>query len=354
MLEEEIVRRRGWVSRERFLDLLGATNLIPGPSSTEMVIHTGMERAGVAGLWLAGICFITPAALITLAIAWAYMRYGALPVGQSLLFGVKPAVLAILVVAIGKLAKTAAKSAALVALGGVVLALYFLGGSEILLLVGSGVAGIGIARWRAPKPAAGVLVAGCLLPVAAASAAAATGGAAPTAGAIALYFLKIGSVLFGSGYVLLAFLQQGLVEHYGWLTRQQLLDAVAVGQFTPGPLFCTATFVGYLLAGLPGAAAATLGIFLPSFVLVWLTHGFVARMRASPWAGGFLDGVNAGAVALMAAVAWELGRAALQNWPAVAIAALALLVLLTTRLSSAWIVLAGAVLGLAVRATGLA
>jgi chromate transporter len=356
MLEEEVVRRRGWLSRERFLDLLGATNLIPGPSSTEMVIHVGRERAGIAGLWIAGACFIAPAALITLAAAWAYVRYGTLPAGQGVLFGAKPAVVAILVLAIGKLARTAAKNIPLVLLGPLVVALYLAGLSEVLLLIGSGVVGMGIARTRPPKAASAALLA-LLLPAVAprplaalvvpAVAAAAT--AAPSAGAIGLYFLKIGSVLFGSGYVLLAFLQQGQVEHYGWLTRQQLLDAVAVGQFTPGPLFCTATFVGYLLAGLPGAAAATLGIFLPSFVLVWITHPVVARLRASPLAGGFLDGVNAGAVALMAAVAGELGHAALRSWPAAAIAALALLLLLRTRLNSAWIVLGGALLGLVLR-----
>jgi chromate transporter len=350
MLEDEVVRRRGWIPAPRFLDLLGATNLIPGPNSTEMVIHTGMERAGVAGLWVAGACFIGPAALITLLLAWAYVTFGALPAAHGFLFGVKPAVLAIIAVAIVKLARTAVRRADLALLGLLVGALYLLGVSEIALLIGSGVAGILLARWRPARAALPPALAGLLLPAAAPPASAATAAAgSASAGAVGLYFLKIGSVLFGGGYVLLAFLQQGLVEHYGWLTRQQLLDAIAVGQFTPGALFSTATFVGYLVAGLPGAAAATLGIFLPSFLFVWLTHPFVARLRASPWAGGFLDGVNVGSVALMTGVAWELARAALHTWPAAATAALALLLLLRTRLNTAWLVLGGGLLGLALR-----
>jgi chromate transporter len=350
MLEDEVVRRRRWLSQERFLDLLGATNLIPGPNSTEMMIHLGMSRAGVPGLWVAGACFIGPAALITLAFAWAYVRYGALPAAQGLLFGMKPAVLAIIGAAIWKLGRTATRTAGLALLGLFVFALYLLGVSEIALLIGSGALGIALGRWRRARGLGTAALAGLLVPAAGAPIAAAGAAAPPSAWAVGLYFLKIGSVLFGSGYVLLAFLQQGLVEHYGWLTRQQLLDAVAVGQFTPGPVFSTATFVGYVLAGLPGAATATLGIFLPSFFFVWLSHPWVPKLRASSWASGFLDGVNVGSVALMAAVALQLGQSALRSWPAAIIALLALALLLRTRLNTAWIVLGGAALGAAFRA----
>jgi chromate transporter len=350
MLEDEVVRRRRWLSQQRFLDLMGATNLIPGPNSTEMMIHLGMSRAGVPGLWVAGACFIGPAALITLAFAWAYVRYGSLPAAQGLLFGVKPAVLAIIGAAIWKLGRTAMRTAELALLGLFVFALYLLGVSEIALLLGSGALGIALGRCRRARGLGAAALAGLLVPAAGAPAAAAGAAVVPSAWAVGLYFLKIGSVLFGSGYVLLAFLQQGLVEHYGWLTRQQLLDAVAVGQFTPGPVFSTATFVGYVIAGLPGAATATLGIFLPSFFFVWLSHPWVPKLRASSWASGFLDGVNVGSVALMAAVALQLGQSALRSWPAVVIALLALVLLLRTRLNTAWIVLGGAVLGAAFHA----
>jgi chromate transporter len=348
MLEDEVVRRRRWLSQERFLDLLGATNLIPGPNSTEMMIHIGMLRAGVPGLWVAGACFITPAVLITLAFAWAYVRYGALPAAQGLLFGLKPAVLAIIGAAIWKLGRTATRTAELALLGLFVFVLYLLGVSEVALLLASGALGILLARWRRARALGAAGLIGLLLPAGGAPAAAAGGAAAaPSAWVVGLYFLKIGSVLFGSGYVLLAFLQQGLVEHYGWLTRQQLLDAVAVGQFTPGPVFSTATFVGYVIAGVPGAVTATLGIFLPSFVFVWVSHPWVPKLRASSWASGFLDGVNVGSVALMAAVALQLGQSALRSWPAVAIALVALALLLRTRLNTAWIVLGSALVGAA-------
>jgi chromate transporter len=357
MLEEEVVRRRGWMTREQFLDLLGATNLIPGPNSTEMVIHTGMRRGGALGLWLAGICFIAPAALLTLAFAWAYLRFGRLPAGQSLLLGVKPAVLAVILLAVWKLGRTAARTRALALLSLAVFALYQLHLSEIALLLGSGVVGILLAqgdRWRRGAGAAAVLAAvlgvGCwggevvnalphpltpspLHPL------------TPSPATIGLYFLKIGSVLFGSGYVLLAFLQHGLVEHYRWLTPQQLVDAVAVGQFTPGPVSSTATFVGYVIGGVPGAAAATIGIFLPAFLLVWATNPLVPRLRRSRWAGGFLDGVNAGSVALMAGVLLQMGIATLQGWPSWLIAALAAVAVFGTRVNSVWVILGGAVMG---------
>jgi chromate transporter len=341
MLEKEVVGKRQWLSSEEFLDLLGATNLIPGPNSTEMMIHIGMSRAGVRGLWLAGIAFILPATLLTLAFAWAYVSYGALPQAAGLLAGIKPAVLAIIAAAVWKLGRGAAKNAPLVALGVGVLSLYLWQGNELTLLLGSGVAGILLARPRLPVvPPAALLWLSLAAPLATATA---------TPWRIGLYFLKIGSVLFGSGYVLLAFLQEGLVSHYHWLTQRQLLDAVAVGQFTPGPVFSTAAFIGYVIAGLPGAAAATIGIFLPSFLFVWVTHPLVPRLRRSPWAAGFLDGVNVGSVALMAGVCIQLARGVLTTGSAWLIAALALFIVLRTRLNSAWVILGGALLGLALK-----
>jgi len=340
MLREEVVRRRSWVSEQEFLDLLGASGLIPGPTSTEMAIHLGMRRAGVPGLWLAGLCFITPAVLITLAFAWAYVAFGALPAAQGALLGVKPAVTAIIAAALLGLGKTALKTAPLVALGAGALALYLVGVNELAVLLGSGVIGILLAVRRPP-------VAACLFWAGAPAVAAAPAAASPETSAIFLYFLKIGSVLFGSGYVLLVFVQQGLVHDLGWLTRQQLLDAVAVGQFTPGPLFSTATFIGYVVGGWPGAVAASVGIFLPSFLFVWATHGAIARLRQAPWSAGFLDGLNAGSLALMAGVAYQLARAALTGPAAWAILGAAALLLLRFRVNSAWIVLGAALLGVA-------
>jgi chromate transporter len=403
MLEDEVVRRRRWLTPERFIDLLGAANLIPGPTSTEMVMHTGMARAGRAGLWVAGVCFIGPAALITLAFAWAYARLGSLPAAQGLLFGVKPAVVAIIAVALFRLARSAVRSVAQALLALLVFGMYLLGVNEIALLVGSGVVGVvlrgvlgdppsppapgeGPPSPPAPSPNAGrggtesgtalippllesgeggrgvragahdrpniaprwLFIAVALLSLLALSLWLSTRSApaaVPSATNVGLYFLKIGSVLFGSGYVLLAFLEQGVVEQYRWLTHRQLLDAIAVGQFTPGPLFTTATFIGYLVAGVPGAVAATLGIFLPSFVFVGLTHDLVTRLRASPRAAGFLDGVNAGAVALMAAVALTLAQEALRGWIAIGIAVVALVLLLRTRFNTAVIVIGAALAG---------
>jgi chromate transporter len=341
MLENEVVQKRQWLTTEQFLDLLGATNLIPGPNSTEMMIHIGMSRAGVLGLWLAGISFIMPAALLTLAFAWAYVAYGSVPQAAGLLAGMKPAVLAVIAAAIWKLGRGAAKNVPLTILGFGVFGLYLWRGDELALLLGSGVVGILLARARPPAvPRVALIWLSLAAPLAVVTA---------TPWRLGLYFLKIGSVLFGSGYVLLAFLQEGLVSHYHWLTQQQLLDAVAVGQFTPGPVFSTAAFIGYVIAGLPGAAAATFGIFFPSFLFVWITHPWVPRLRRSPWAAGFLDGINVGSVALMAAVCLELARGALTSGVTWLIAALALVVVLRTRLNSAWVILGGALIGLVLK-----
>jgi chromate transporter len=352
MLRDEAVARRKWLTDAHFLDLLGATNLIPGPNSTEMVIHVGQVRAGWRGLLVAGVCFIMPAALIVLALAWAYVEYGATPAAEWLLYGVKPVIIAVVAQALWGLTKTAVKDAFLAAVGLAALALYLLGFNEIALLLGSGLL-VMVARnaqrlARNRPPAAGLLA---LLGMPAAGAA--LQGAAPVSlGQLFLIFLKIGSVLYGSGYVLLAFLRNDLVVRTGWLTNQQLLDAVAIGQFTPGPVFTTATFVGYVLAGVPGAVVATVGIFLPSFLFVAAVNPLIPRLRASPWMGALLDGVNVAALGLMAAVTWELGRAAVVDWLTALLAVVAAALLIRFKVNSAWLVLGGGLAGLAARLLG--
>lgn len=338
MIRDEVVRRRRWLTEAEFLDLLGAANLIPGPTSTELAIHVGHARRGVPGLLVAGASFILPAVAIVAAIAWAYVRYGALPAVAGVLYGLKPVIIAIVVQALWGLGRAAVKSRVLAAIGVAALAASLAGAGELTVLAAAGA--IAVAARRITDHA------GSWLPVpalgAAAPAAAAPFGLAP----LFLVFLKIGALLFGSGYVLLAFLRSDLVEHLHWLTESQLLDAVAVGQVTPGPVFTTATFVGYVLGG-PGAAAlATLGIFLPAFVFVAASGPLLPRIRRSPTAGAVLDGVNVASLALMAAVTLELGRAAIVDVPTALAAAIAAIVLLRFRPNTAWLVLAGALLGL--------
>jgi chromate transporter len=348
LMENEVVRRRRWLTREQFLDLLGATNLIPGPNSTEMAIHVGFVRAGWPGLVAGGACFILPAMLITMGLAMAYSRYGRLPEAGWILYGVKPVIIAVVVQAVWGLARKAIGTPLAVATALVVLILALRGANEVALLFAAAfglpllrsVAAAGNARTLIPPGLLGLAFAG---PSALAPATAA--GAAPLLPQLALVFLKVGSILFGSGYVLLAFLRPDLVERTGWLTDTQLLDAVAVGQFTPGPVLTTATFVGYLLARVPGAIVATVAIFLPSFVFVALSSPLIPRLRRSTWAGGFLDGANAASVALMALVTWQLGRAAIVDWVTAALALAAAGFLLATRLNSAWLVAGGAVIG---------
>jgi chromate transporter len=339
LMEDEVVRRRQWLTREEFLDLLGATNLIPGPNSTELALHIGHRRAGWAGLLVAGTCFIVPAAVIVAAIAAAYARWQRLPAAAALLHGIKPVMIAIVLQALWSLGRSAVKRWPLGLLGAAAVAAVALGANELLVLLASGVAAVALARL---PPASGRSPAAALLPLAAA-----VGGAVPVSlPVLFLTFLKIGSVLFGSGYVLLAFLRADFVERLGWLSESQLLDAIAVGQITPGPVFTTATFIGYLVAGPGGAALATLAIFLPAFVFVAASGPLIPRLRRSPVAGAFLDGVNVASLALMVVVTWQLGRAALVDLPTVAIAAAALL-LLWRRVGSVWLVLGGALLGLA-------
>ena len=348
MLRDEVVNRRRWFSDAAFLDLIGASNLIPGPTSTETVMHTGMERAGWRGLLAAGLLFILPAALITLAFAWAYGAYGETPTAEWLLYGIKPVVVAVVVQAIWGLGRTALKGWKLPALALAVLALALVGVDELVLLLGAGalLAIVGsLPTLR--RGAVALLPAGPVLDLLWPTVLAVS--AAPETYSpfrLFLGFLKIGATLYGSGYVLLAFVNQEFVERLGWLSGQELLDAVAVGQFTPGPVFTTATFVGYLVGGWGGAVVATLAIFLPSFLIVGLTHRLIPRIRANPVSAGFLDGVNAAAIALMAAVMLTIGRDALVDLPTILLALGAALLLIRVKVNSAWLILGGALAGL--------
>jgi chromate transporter len=349
MMHDEVVTRRKWISEEYFLDLLGATNLIPGPNSTEMAIHIGHVRAGWRGLIVAGLCFILPAAAMVLALAWFYVDYGTTPVAERLLYGVKPVVIAIVIQALWGLGSKAFRSRLLAAVGLAVLALYLLGGNEIALLFGGGILvmlAANIRRLRAAMRGRNLISALLLSAPNALLSQAVAGGTAVSLGALFLTFLKIGAVLYGSGYVLLAFLRNDFVNRLGWLTDQQLLDAVAIGQVTPGPVFTTATFIGYLVAGVPGAVLATVGIFLPSFVFVSLTNPLIPRLRRSPWMSAFLDGVNVAAVGLMAAVTWELGRAAIIDWLTLALALAAVLLLFRFKVNSTWLIAGGGAVGI--------
>lgn len=355
LIELEVVRKRQWLTRQQFLDMLGAANLIPGPTSTEMAINVGFVRAGWSGLCVAGASFIVPAAVITGAFAWAYVRFGMMPGAASVLAGIKAAVIAVIAIAIWRLGKTAVRNIGLALLGAVAVAAFFLGLNPIAILLGGGLVGMLVRRavsvraagasiWtpvflrRAGLRSLGVMAvtSGAVIPEA----------TRPSIVRIALFFLKIGAVLYGGGYVLLAFLEQGLVHQHAWLTRQQLLDAVAIGQFTPGPVLSTATFIGYMLGGFPGAAVATVAIFLPSFFYVALLAPVLFRLRQSTWIAAFLDAVNVCAVALMAGVTFKLAADALRGWPTWLIAAVALGVLLRWKVNPAWVVLAGGVAGL--------
>jgi chromate transporter len=343
IMEDELVRRRRWLSREKFLDLLGASNLIPGPSSSELAIHIGYLRAGWRGLLVAGACFISPAAIIVAALAWFYVHFGSLPATAAILYGVKPVVIAIILQALWSLGRTAVKTTFLGLVGVLSVVLAFLGVHPLLLLLLAGsVACLSNLKTSRLSVAA--------LPFCTATATLA--GAATSFSLVSLFlvFLKVGAVVFGSGYVLLAFLRADLVVHHGWLTDSQLVDAVAVGQLTPGPVFTTATFIGYLLGGIRGSVVATIGIFLPAFLLVAASGPLIPRIRRSKSAGAFLDGVNVGSMALMAAVTWQLGRASLFDAVTIPLAVASLIVLLGFRVNSAWLVLVGAAIGLMAKA----
>ncbi|MBW4696299.1 MAG: chromate efflux transporter [Aphanocapsa lilacina HA4352-LM1] len=343
MMEDEVVRRRRWLTREAFVDLLGITNLLPGPNSTEMAIHIGLVRAGGPGLVVAGVCFILPAALIVGILAWVYVQFGTLPQVEAAFYGIKPVIIAIVGQALWRLGRTVLKTPLLIALAVAATALSLAGVDELVLLFAAG--GLVTAARRLGTPQKLLQLAPWPL-VAPLAAAPAVAGTAVGLWPLFLIFLKIGSVLFGSGYVLLAFLRTELVEKTGWLSEVQLLDAVAVGQFTPGPVFTTATFVGYLLGGAPGAAVATLGIFLPAFIFVALAGWFAPRIGRSPSARAFLDGLNVASLALMAAVTFELAGAAIVDIPTAVLAALSAVLLVRWGWNSAWLVLIGAAMGL--------
>ncbi len=346
LMHDEVVIRRRWLDDRRFLDMLGATNLIPGPSSTELAIHIGYERAGWAGLLAAGACFILPAVTIVLVLAWIYVSYGETPTAEAVLYGIEPVVVAIVLHAILRLGRTALTGPAVAVVAVASLLLYFVGISELVILVAAALSMM-VIRNAARISSGGVAL---VVPIALMAAPAVDDVGL---GRLFLLFMKFGAVVYGSGYVLFAFLHGDLVEATGWLTNEQLVDAVAVGQMTPGPLFATATFVGYVLAGIPGALLATAGIFVPSFVLVALLFPIVRWVRASAWARGFLDGATAGALALMAGVTWQLGRQAIVDPITSALALLAMATLLRTEVAPAWLVAAGAAVGLVAHGLGL-
>ena len=349
MMEDEVVRRRRWMTHERFLDMLGVCNLIPGPNSTEMAILIGQLRAGFAGLVVAGACFILPAAAIVLVIAWMYVRFGTMPQAVGLLYGIKPVIIAVVLQALWGLGRTAIKSRLLAVIAVVALVASMLEVNDMIVLIGGGIVMLAIRAFEDREAARASIAA---IPTIAAGAKTVALGAVAAAvpfslTTLFLFFLKVGAVLFGSGYVLLAFLRTDLVDRLRWLTEAQLLDAVAVGQVTPGPVFTTATFIGYILGGFRGAVVATLGIFLPSFFFVSISGPLVPHLRRSPLAGAFLDGVNVGAWALMASVTWFLARTAVIDVTTLLLAVSSAFVLIRYRVNSAWLVIGGGLVGIA-------
>jgi chromate transporter len=334
MMEDEVVKKRKWMTKEHFLDLIGATNLIPGPNSTEMTMHCGYERGGWKGLFVAGICFIFPAVVITAFFAFLYVEYGQLPNVEPFIYGIKPAVIAIILMAAYRLSKKAIKNTWLAVLGIMVLTASLFGLNEFAALFGSGF--IGLLAYYAAKRTNKTLVLAPLVLL-----------ELSKVGSLKIFltFLKIGAILYGSGYVLFAFLNTELVEA-GWLTSQELIDAVAVGQFTPGPVLSTATFIGWQLNGASGAIAATVGIFLPSFLFVLILNPLIKKMRSSKPIGAVLDAVNVAAVALIIAVCIEMGKATLLEWRTIVIVVLSLIVVfIFKKLNSAYIVLGSSILG---------
>jgi chromate transporter len=357
LMHDEVVKRRKWLDEQRFLDLLGATNLIPGPNSTEMAIHIGFLRAGWPGLIVGGACFVLPAMLMVMGLGWIYVRFGATPQAGWLLYGIKPVVIAIILHALWSLGRKAIRGWLTAAAGLANLALYFLGVNEIALLLSSGLVVMLLENLRRLKSPG---LASLLLWNFAYELRKSTPALHekllmlfPLLTAIPFSlprlfftFLKIGSVLYGGGYVLLAFLRADFVVRLGWLTEGQLLEAIAIGQVTPGPLFTSATFIGYILGGAPGAILGTLGIFLPGFVFVALSNPLIPRLRNSPWASSLLDGVNAASLGLMAAVTMQIGRASLVDPLTVVLAAASTFLLFRYKVNSTWLIAGGALAGL--------
>lgn len=353
MIEDEVVKRRQWLTQEHFLDLLGATNLIPGPNSTEMAIHIGYIYAGWLGLIVAGVCFILPAVLITGLFAYLYVIYGTLPQVVPILYGIKPVVLAIIINAIWGLGKKAVKTRKLLIIAVVVgLITWVTKVNEVVALLLGGILGmIWLRSGNQTNLMITVLTTGTFLQTTATVSTVINNLSVPL-WKLGLFFLKVGSLLFGGGYLLIAFLQGGLVEEYGWLTQQQLLDAIAIGQFTPGPVLSTATFIGYIIAGFPGAIVATLGIFIPSFLLVAALNPFMNRIRNSSWTRPFLDAVNVSAVALMVLTTIQLGIATLilpktnyLDFLGLGIALISAILVIRYRMNAAYLIIAGGVIG---------
>jgi chromate transporter len=346
MMYEETVKRRKWVTDQEFLDLIGATNIIPGSNSTEMAIHLGYLRAGRWGMLVGGISFFLPTFLAVLALSWGYVKFGALPEIEHVLYGIKPVVVAVIIQALLSLGQKAIKGKLLAGIGIAVVVFYFLGVNEILLLFAGALLYMMVSNIQNRKNA----LAGAfwLSPVAGFNFLASSAAAAVPFSMQLLFltFLKIGSVLYGSGYVLLAFLRADFVVRLGWLTEQQLMDAIAVGQITPGPFFSTATFIGYLLGSYQGAMVATVGILLPSFILVVLTSPLIPRIRDSKWVSSLMDGINAASIGLMAAVTWQIGKASLIDPFTIILALAALAVLFRFKVNSTLLVLGGAAAGL--------
>lgn len=364
MMEDEVVSQRQWLTRSHFLDLIGATNLIPGPNSTEMAIHVGYIYGGLPGLFIAGVCFILPAVLLTACFAWIYVEFGSLPQIAPLIYGIKPAVLAIILGAVLRLGKKAVKSRKLLLIALFVVALCFFGVNEVIALLLGGVLGMIWLRLsdsnNPPSEETAAIITTFLTTGAVLKATATT--VAPTVSVplwkLGLFFLKIGSVLFGSGYVLVAFLEGELVKENAWLTQQQLLDAIAIGQFTPGPVLSTATFIGYVIARTPGAIIATIAIFLPSFLFVALLNPLIPRLRTSKWASAFLDAVNVSSIALMGVVTINLASTILLktqgkgffgifslDYVACGIAAIAAILTMRFQVNAAWLILGSALIG---------
>jgi chromate transporter len=346
LMEREIVERRRWLSREQFLDLVGGCNLLPGPSSTQLAMVLGYTRRGWLGLWAAGMCFILPAALATLTLAWAYVRYAHLPQAQGLLYGAKPVMVAIIAQAVGRLGRMALRGWILGLLGVACFVAAFAGVPPIAILLASG--GLLWAfAWQKSRPDSSNRSIWWF--AGAGSVSAAGLGSAVGLVSVGLTFLKLGVVVFGSGYVLLAFLRDDLVNRLHWINEQQLLDAITAGQVTPGPVFATATFIGYLVRGWSGALVATVAIFLPSFFLAGAVGALAGRIRQSKLAAAFIDGVNAGAVALMAEVGLMLGKATFVDGWAWGIGVVSALLLLRFQVNATWVILGGAALGLLLR-----
>jgi|YNPMSStandDraft_1061717.scaffolds.fasta_scaffold11342_3 chromate transporter len=346
MMHDETVRRRKWLSEQEFLDLVGATNLIPGPNSTEMAIHLGYLRAGWLGLIVGGLSFILPAMFMVMGLAWAYVQYGTTPQVEWLLCGVKPVVIAIIIQALWNLGQKAIKSRMLAAVGVMVLIAYFFGVNEIFLLFAGGLLTMMVTNWQRLRKQP---MSFFLIPIFTAQKVLSLFTMASVPFSLPLLFftfLKIGAVLYGSGYVLLAFLRADFVVRLGWLTDKQMIDAVAIGQVTPGPVFTAATFIGFILGGVPGALLATLGIFLPGFIFVAMVNPLIPQIRNSPWANSLLDGVNVASLGLMAAVTWQLGKSSLIDLLTVLVATISFVLIVRFKINSTWLILGGAIVGL--------